>query len=59
MHSKDYYKFQPYRKVITDNMKSNLKSVGVFLGCDATQVWQMSIFVLDDPSASIFFCPED
>jgi hypothetical protein len=58
MQLKDCYKLYPNLTVITDNMKSNLISIHVFLGCDATQVWQMGIYVLDDLSSSIFFYPE-
>jgi len=59
LQSKDYYKLHPNLTVITHNMKSNLISIHVFLGCDATPVWQMGIYILDDPSSSIFFYPED
>jgi len=59
MQSKDYYKLHPNLTVISANVKSNVISICVFVGCDATQVWQMGIYVLDDPSSSIFFYPED
>lgn len=45
MQSKDHYKLHPYFTIIADNLKSNLTSICVFLGCNATQVWQMvSVF---------------